>query len=168
MISPAMTDKLNKHINAEIYSAYLYLAMSAHAGYHGLKGAASWLSIQTQEELSHAQIMYAYLEDRGAKLTFDAIDAPPAEFGSMLELFEAVLAHEEKVTGLINDLVTAALAENDHATENFLRWFVTEQIEEEKNVNDIIARLKLGGDARSALFMIDNELGSRVFTPPTP
>ncbi len=168
MISKTMAEKLNQQINAEIYSAYLYLSMSAHASFLGLRGAANWLTIQTEEELSHAKMMYTFLEDRGAKVVLEAIDAPPSDFGGIVELFEGVLAHEQKVTGLINDVLTAAIAEHDHASENFFRYFVTEQIEEEKNAGDIIARLKLSGDASSALFMIDNELGTRVFTPPNP
>lgn len=166
MISSKMATALNKQLNAELYSSYLYLSMSAYASYKGLSGAANWCRVQSQEELIHVQKVYDYIDNHGAQVVLDAVEKPPAEFGSMLELFEAVLAHEQKVTGLINGLMTQAVKESDHATETFLQWFVTEQTEEEKSAKDIIDKLKLAGDTGAALFMVDNELATRVLTPP--
>lgn len=168
MITPKMADALNRQLNAELYSSYLYLSMSAYASHKGLKGAASWLYIQVQEELIHVKKLYDYIDSQGAQIVLDSIEKPPTEFGSVLDLFEAVLAHEQKVTGLVNALMSQAVAEKDHATDTFLQWYVTEQTEEEQSARDIIDRLKLGGDTGPALFMIDNELGTRVYTPPAP
>ncbi|VAW39076.1 Ferritin-like protein 2 [hydrothermal vent metagenome] len=168
MISEKMAEILNKHMNAEFYSSYLYLSMSAYASSKGWRGASSWLYVQAQEEMIHVQKLYVYIDDQGARVELYAIEKPPVEFGTPLELFTGVLDHERKVTGLVRDLVTAALAEADHATETFLQWFVTEQTEEEKNCRDILDRLKLAGETGPGLFMIDNELGARVLTPPAP
>lgn len=166
MITPKMAEALNKQLNEELYSAYLYLAMSAYASHKGLKGAANWLNVQYQEETMHAEKFYAYIESHGAQVVLDSIAKPPAEYGSLLELFEEVLKHEEKVTGNINELATLASKEGDHATETFLQWFVTEQTEEEESARDIIDRLKLAGDTGLAVFMIDNELASRTLAAP--
>jgi ferritin len=168
MITPNMTKALNKHLNAESYSSYLYLAMSAYAAFKGWRGAANWLSVQVQEEDVHVEKVYAYLDSHDARIVLDAIKKPPAEFGTMLELFEAVLAHEQEVTARVNSLMTLAVKEADHATETFLQWFVTEQTEEEKSVKEIIDRLNLAGDTGLAIFMMDNELATRVFTQPAP
>ncbi|MBE9529209.1 MAG: ferritin [Proteobacteria bacterium] len=166
MISPEASNALNDHLNAELFSSYLYLSMSAYAAHKGWKGAASWLYVQAQEEMIHVQKMYAYIEDQDARVILEGIEKPPSDFGTMVELFDAVLAHERLVTGRIRDLMTHALEENDHATETFLQWFVTEQTEEEKSCKDVIDRLKLAGDTGLAIFMIDNELAARVLAPP--
>ncbi len=166
MITSKMADALNRHLNSELYSSYLYLSMSAYASFKGLKGAANWFYVQVQEELIHVQKMYDYIDSHGAQVVLDAIEKPPTEFGSLLDLFEATLAHEQKVTRLVNDKMTQAVKEADHATETFLQWFVTEQTEEEKSAKDVIDRLRLAGDSGAAIFMIDNELAARVFTPP--
>jgi len=166
MISSNMANALNKQLNAELYSSYLYLSMSAYASFKGWKGAASWFYVQVKEELFHVQKMYDYIDSQGAQVVLEAVDGPPTEFGSITELFMAVLAHEQKVTGLINTLMSLALAENDHATQTYLQWFVTEQIEEEKSCQEIIDRLKLAGDTGPGIFMIDTELAARVFNPP--
>lgn len=168
MITPKTAEALNKHLNAELYSSYLYLSMSAYASYKGLSGAANWLNIQVQEEAVHVRKMYDYINDQGAQVILDVVEKPPTEFGSMLDLFEAVLVHEQKVTALINDLMTRALQEADHATQTFLQWFVIEQTEEEKSVKAIIDRLKLAGPSGPGIFMIDNELAARVLTPSAP
>ena len=165
MITTNMAKALNEHLNAELYSSYLYLSMSAYASFKGLKGAASWLSLQVHEEDVHVQKVYDYIDSQGAQVILDAIEKPPAEFGSLLEVFEGVLAHERLVTGRVNDLMTLAVKESDHATETFLQWFVTEQTEEEKTAQEIIDRLKLAGDTGLAIFMIDNELGARTAGP---
>ena len=166
MITQKMTDALNKHVNAELYSSYLYLSMAAYASHKGLSGAGNWFYVQAKEEMVHVQLMYNYLESQSARIVFDAIEKPPAEFGAMLGLFEAVLAHEEMVTGLVNDLMSLAVEDKDHATMTFLQWFVTEQTEEVKMSKDIIDKLKLAGETGPGVFMIDNELAARTFTMP--
>ncbi len=168
MITTTMADALNSQLNCEFYSSYLYRAMSAYANHKGMKGAANWLDIQAQEEMIHVQKFYDYIESQGARVVLDAIDKPPADYGTLTELFEAVLEHERMITGRINKLATQAVAESDHATQTFLQWFVTEQVEEEESVTNILDRLKLGGDTGPALFMIDNELATRVLTTPAP
>ena len=166
MISEKMVAALNNQINAELYSAYLYLSMSSCASFKGLKGGAQWFFVQAQEEMMHAQRLYDYVNSVGAQVKLAAIDGPPTAFDSLKQMLEDTLAHEKKVTALINGLVDLAVEEKDHATEIFLQWFVTEQIEEEESANDILSQLKLAGDEGSGLFMIDRELGARVFTPP--
>ena len=166
MITQKMTDAINKHINAELYSSYLYLSMAAYAAHKGLSGAGNWFYVQAKEEMVHVQLMYNYLDSHSARIVLDTIEKPPVEFGSMLELFETVLAHERMVTALINDLVSLAVEDKDHATTTFLQWFVTEQTEEVKTSNDMIDKLKLAGETGPGVFMIDNELAARVFTMP--
>ena len=168
MITSKMADVLNKHMNSELYSSYLYLSMSAYASSKGLAGAASWCYVQAKEELLHVEKLHGYFDVHGARVILEAIEKPPADFGSLLNIFEAVLAHEKKVTALVNETMAVATGESDHATETFLQWFVTEQTEEEKSVNDIIDKLKLGGETGPAAFMIDRELAARVLTVPTP
>jgi len=167
MLNNTMLDELNKQINREIYSAYLYMSMSAYSQYIGLKGFANWFMVQYNEEMEHAMKIYTYVNDHGAQVKLMAIDEPPAEFDSALDMFEKTLEHEQFITKSINDLVDLAITEKDHATEIFLQWFVTEQIEEEGNDNDIISQLKLIGDNGNGLLMLDRELGNRVYTPET-
>jgi ferritin len=166
MISKKMVKALNKQINAETYSAYLYLAMSSQAAVMGLKGVAHWMFVQGQEEMTHALKQYLYVLSQGEQVILEAVQQPPAQFKSALHMFEEVLKHEQKVTGLINDLVNLAVSEKDHASEIFLQWFVTEQIEEEQNATDIVGKLKLVGDNGGGLFMVDKELAARVFALP--
>jgi len=166
MISENMAEILNKHMNAEFYSSYLYLSMSAYASSKGWRGCSSWLYVQAQEEMIHVQKLYVYLDDQDARIELYAIEKPPVGFGSPLELFGAVLDHERKVTALVSDVMTIAVKEADHATETFWQWFVTEQTEEEKNCRDVVDRLKLAGETGPGLFMIDNELSTRVLVPP--
>ena len=166
MASKKMIDALNDQINAETYSAYLYLAMSAHCSFTGLRGAATWFFVQTQEEMTHAMRIYAYIAKVGGHVVLKAIEKPPVEFKSLTDMYEAALKHEKYITGRINDLANLATAEKDHATGTFLQWFVTEQTEEEQNDMDVLAQLKLAGKDGSALFMIDNELGTRTFAMP--
>jgi ferritin len=161
-----MVEVLNKQINNEIYSAYLYLSMSAHSTFVGLKGFANWFMVQYQEEMTHAMKIYDYIHDQGGRVKLMAVEQPPTEFGSPLEMFEKTLKHEKFVTKCINDLVDLAIEEKDHATNIFLQWFVTEQIEEESNDNEIISKLKLVGEEGNGLIMIDKELTGRVFAPP--
>jgi len=168
MLSKEMVQALNKQINNEIYSAYLYLSMSSFTTFIGLKGAANWFMVQYQEEMTHAMKFYDYINSQGEHAQLDAIAAPPAEFGTLLSMFEQTLKHEQFITRCINDLMDQAMKEKDHATQIFLQWFVTEQIEEEGNDNDIIAKLRLVGDSAHGLMMVDRDLAARVFTPPAP
>ena len=163
-----MVKALNEQVNNELYSAYLYLSMSAHSTFVGLKGFANWFMVQYQEEMVHVMKIYDYINDQGGQVKLMAVAEPPAEFGSPLDMFEKTLKHERFITKCINDLVDLAAKEKDHATNIFLQWFVTEQIEEEANDNDIISKLKLVGKEGNGLFMIDKELATRVFTPPAP
>ena len=163
MLSKKMTKALNTQINKEMYSAFLYMAMSSFSDSKGLKGFANWFMVQFHEEMEHAMRLYHYIQDQGFQVELLAIEKPPKEFGSPLEMFEKTLAHERFVTKSIHGLVDLATEEKDHATQIFLQWFVTEQIEEESNDNDIIDKLKLAGETGNGLFMIDKELGARIF-----
>lgn len=166
MVSRKMTKSINNQINAELYSAYLYMAMAAYASFKGLKGAANWFTVQAKEEMIHAQKFYDYLISQGSQIVLAAIDQPPTQFRSLEDLFRQTLSHEQKVTGLINGLARLARDENDNATGIFLQWFVTEQIEEEESARDIVDKVKLIGNDGPALLMLDKELAARIFTPP--
>ena len=166
MLSEKMIDALNKQLNKEIYSAYLYLSMSAHSTFIGLKGFANWFMVQYKEEMMHAMKIYDYVNNQGGQVKLVAIAQPPTEFGTPLDMFEKTLEHEKFITKCINDLVNLAIEEKDHATNIFLQWYITEQIEEEANDNEIISKLKLVGKEGNGLFMLDKELAARVFTPP--
>lgn len=166
MLSKNLEKALNGQINAEIYSAYMYLSMSAWFEQAGLAGLANWMRQQAQEELFHAMKMFNFVNERGARVILTAIEKPPTDWKSATEVFKATLAHEEKVTGLINDLTNLALDERDHATNIFLQWFISEQVEEEAVVGAILDKLKLIGKESSGLFALDQELGQRIFTLP--
>lgn len=166
MLNNDMEKALNTQVNAEMYSAYLYLSMSAYFQSKSLGGFASWMRVQAQEEMVHAMKLYDFINERGGRVILELIEAPPTEWDSPLATMEAVYEHEQKVTGLINELVELALEKHDHATNIFLQWFVSEQVEEEDSANDVVEKIKLMGDARGGLFMLDRELGQRVFTPP--
>ena len=161
MISKKMADALNGQIQWEMYSGYIYLAMSAHSETLGLKGVAKWFMVQYREEMGHAMKMYKYLHEQGSEVELKVIDQPQKTYASPLAMFEASLEHEQGVTKRINALMDQAIAEKDHATQIFLQWFVTEQIEEEANVQEIIGMLKLVGSQGNGLFMIDRQLGMR-------
>jgi ferritin len=166
MLSEKMEAALNTQLNNELYSAYLYLSMSAYSTYIGLKGFANWFMVQYQEETVHGMKFYHYLLDQGSQVKLMAIAQPMTEFKSPLDMFEKTLQHEKFITQCINDLVDLAIAEKDHETKIFLQWFVTEQIEEEGNDHEIISKLKLVGDQGPAVLMLDRELATRVFKPP--
>ncbi|MFH2035370.1 MAG: ferritin [Candidatus Zixiibacteriota bacterium] len=168
MISKKMETAFNDQITAEIFSAHLYLAMSAYMESIDVPGLANWMRVQYQEELFHATKMIDYLIERDGRFIVHQIDAPQSKWKSILHAFEDTYAHEQKVTSLIHNLVDLALKEKDHASNMFLQWFVNEQVEEEANAKRIIQQLKLLGDSKSGLFQIDRELGLRVFTPPAP
>ena len=161
MLTEKMQTALNGQLNAELYSSYLYLSMNAYFKSVNLDGFANWMYYQAQEELEHCMKFYDFVIQRGGKVVLTQIEAPPTEWDSPMAVFEATLAHEQKVTGLINDLVEVALEERDHATNIFLQWFVSEQVEEEESVNGVLEQLKLMGDAQGGLFMIDRELAKR-------
>ena len=162
MISGEMQQSLFKQLNDEFSSAYLYLAMSAYCNHIDFNGAANWLKQQYEEEQMHATRIYNYLIDQGANVVLQAIPQPPNEFGTILEVFQASLSHEQKMTERLNNISDQALKEKDHATYNLLQWFVNEQEEEEATVSEIISKLKLVKDDGYGLLMIDNELGSRT------
>ncbi len=165
-INDAMAEAINDQINAEMYSAYLYLAMAADFEAKNLKGFASWMQVQFLEEWAHAMKMFNYVCERGGRVALAAIEAPQAEWASAEAVFDAVYAHEQKVTGLIDALVGKAVELKDRATENFLQWFVAEQVEEEATADGICRQLELMAGAPGGIFMMDKDLGSRVFTPP--
>lgn len=166
MISNKMEEALNSQVNAEMYSSYLYLSMESYLKSMNLNGFANWMRVQTQEELMHAMKIYDFINERGGKVTLKAIEGPPTKWESPLAVFEAVYAHEQKVTGLINELVDLAIKEKDHATNTFLQWFVNEQVEEESSANEMVQKLKMMENAPGGMFMLDRELGQRVFTLP--
>ncbi len=161
MVSEKMLDALNKQLNAELYSSYLYMSMNAYFKSVNLDGFATWMYFQAQEELTHALKFYDFINSRGGRVSLMQVAAPPAEWDSPLSVFEDTLGHEQKVTALINDLVELSLEQRDHATNIFLQWFVTEQVEEEESVGGVLEQLKLMGEAKGGLFMIDRELGKR-------
>ena len=165
MISKKMEDALNNQVNAELYSAYLYMSMSAYFETEGLSGFARWMKSQAQEEQLHAEKFYSYINERNGRVILKAIDAPPVKWDSALAVFKDTLVHEQKVTGLINNLLDLAIEEKDHAAHQFLQWFVEEQVEEEDNVRQVIDELNLIGGGGSGMFMLNRELGQRVFTP---
>lgn len=166
MISSKMTKTMNKQATAEFYSAYLYLQMAAYFESLNLKGLANWMRVQKLEEQVHGMMFFDHIVERGAEVKLGAIDAPPPKWDSPQAVFEAAYQHEVKVTGMINNLVDIARAEKDHASDAFLQWFVTEQVEEESSTLTVAQKLKLIGKDSSGLFMLDRELALRVFTPP--
>jgi ferritin len=166
MLTEKMEKMLNEHLNYELYSSYLYLAMAAYCEGIDLKGFANWMRIQVQEELAHVTKFYDYIHERDGKVLLTAIDGPPTSWDSPFAAFAETLKHEQSVTGRINSIVKTALEENDFATHTFLQWFITEQVEEEASVRDVLQKVKMVGDSGDGLFLIDRELGQRVFTPP--
>lgn len=166
MLSKKIEQAFNEQINAELYSAYLYLSMAAYFENESLSGLANWMRVQFKEEQFHAMEFFDHINERGGRVTLEAIDKPPGEWGSAQDVFAAVLAHEEKVTGLINKLVDLAASEKDHAAGSFLKWFVDEQVEEEKNASDILGKLQLIKDSPHGVFMLDRELAGRVYKEP--
>ena len=161
MISKSLQDAINEQIRHEINSAYLYLGMSMYAQSISLPGFAGWLRVQWQEELGHAMKLAGLITDRGGRVTLQGIDKPSVEYRSPLDVFQQVLAHEQKVTALINKLYEAAMKENDFATQVELQWFISEQVEEEKTAAGIIEQLKMVGDSGTPLLMLDRQLAAR-------
>ncbi len=161
MISEKMNKAFNKQVNEEMYSSYLYLSMSAWLTKNGLPGFGSWMRQQSDEEYDHCMRIFDYILERGGTVDLTAIAAPKTEWKDVKEVAEEVVAHEELVTGLINGLMDVAAAEKDHASAIFLQWFVSEQVEEEASVGEILDRVKLVGTDSGALYHLDMELSKR-------
>jgi len=161
MLNKALQDIMNDQIKHELYSSYLYLSMAAYFEGNNLLGSAHWMRVQAEEEKGHALKFFDFIYDRGGRVTLQAIDAPPADFKSALDVFQSALAHEQKVTGLINAIYALAVQEKDYASQSFLKWFVDEQVEEEKSASLVVEQLKMVGDHKGTLFMLDKELGKR-------
>ena len=164
MLKEKVEKAINKQINAELWSSYLYLSMSSYFESINLSGFANWMIMQAQEEVNHAMRLYNHVIERGGRVLLEEIDKVPTEWKSPLHVFEETYKHEQKVTSLIEDLVDVAEQEKDRASLNMLQWFIDEQVEEEASADEILQKLKLIGDQGSGLFMLDNELGQRVYT----
>jgi ferritin len=162
MLPKIIQDAISAQIHHEFYSSYLYLAMSAYCESINLPGCAKWLRVQNIEEDEHAIKFYNYVHSRNGKIVLQALEQPPVEFGTPLDLFTMVLEHEQKVTASINRLYDLAVKEADYPTQVMLHWFINEQVEEEKNATDIIAQLKMAGDAPVSIMMMDRALGMRA------
>jgi ferritin len=161
MPSSEVQEAINQQVNAELYSAYLYLSMAADFEEKNLHGMAHWMQVQAKEEAGHALKFFKYITERGGRVTLPAIDAPPAKWDSPQAAFEQVYEHECHVTSLINKLADLAGAEKDHASGVFLQWFVNEQVEEEAHASEILHQLKMVGDSKQGLFMLDRHLAQR-------
>jgi len=167
MISKNIQTALNKQLNAEFYSSYFYLSMSAYFEANDLQGFAKWFRMQADEEYAHAMKIFDYVYQVGGEVALQKIDGPKTKWNSFLEVFKDTFVHEQKVTKSINAIVDLAQREKDHATVNFLQWFVGEQVEEEATAQMNVKKMEMIGDSKSGLFMLDNELGSRTIQQPT-
>lgn len=165
MLSKNLETEINKQINRELYSAYLYLSMSAHFYADDLDGFGNWFRIQAQEERDHAMKFFDFVIDKGGNVELDAIEKPNTKFNSIKEIFELTLSHEESVTKYINGLMDLAIKENDHSVKSFLNWYVDEQVEEEATASKLLNQVKRIGDNPNAIIMMDKELASRQYTP---
>ena len=161
LLGKMVSNAMNEQIKNELYSAYQYLAMSAHFESVNLPGFAQWMRVQSKEEIEHALKFYDFIQARQSRVLLQAIDQPVNEFGSPLKVFEQALAQEQEATSQINELYELAVSEGDYASLTFLQWFVTEQVEEEKNVGDVVETLKMVGEQSEALFLLDRELSKR-------
>jgi ferritin len=161
MINKTVQDAINEQIKNELYSAYLYLSMAAYFESLNLSGFTKWMKVQASEEQGHAMKFFEYVFERGGRVQLKAIDQPPFEWKTPLEVFEQTLEHEQKVTGMIHSLYALAIKENDYASQVMLQWFITEQVEEEKNAAAIVEQLKLINARETAILMLDHDLGKR-------
>jgi len=166
MLDKKIQDAINRQLNAELYSSYLYYSMAAWFETKALGGFARWMRVQALEEATHVHKFFAYVNERGGRVELMAIDAPPSEWESPTAVFEEVYSHECKVTGLINELMDLAVAESDHASVAFFQWFVSEQVEEEATADDVLQKLKLVDKTEGGLFLLDQELDKRGFVLP--
>ncbi|MFP4105727.1 MAG: ferritin [Phycisphaerae bacterium] len=164
MINENVEQAMNKQINAELYSAYLYQSMAAYFESEDLDGFSAWMKVQAMEETTHAQKFFDFINERGGRVKLTAIEAPKTDWNSPLEAFQDAYEHETKVTALIDDLVKTAREANDNASEIFLQWFVTEQVEEEASADEVVQKLKWVQDSPHAVYMLNQELGNRTFT----
>ncbi|MDE7473738.1 MAG: ferritin [Muribaculaceae bacterium] len=168
MLNKEIEAAFNAQINAEFWSAYLYLSMSMHFAHEGYAGIANWFAVQFKEEQDHATIMMNYVNSRGGKVVLEPIAAVDTEWNAPIDAFAHTLAHEGKVTEMINNLYALATAKNDYATQSMLKWFIDEQVEEEDTANEYINALKKIGDNGYGLYMFDKELASRTYSVPSP
>ncbi len=168
MLSEKLQKAINDQINAELWSAYLYLAMSLDADNKGYKGVANWFFVQFQEEQDHARIFMNYLNSRDAKVELRPIEAVPTAWNSVLDMFKETLTHEKKVTSLINNLAAIANEDKDFASINRFVWFIDEQVEEEESARDMIAAVEAVEDNKYGMYMLDKELATRVYAQPSP
>lgn len=168
MLNKEVEQAFNAQINAEFWSAYLYLSMSMHFAHEGYDGIANWFAVQFKEEQDHATIMMNYVNSRGGKVVLAPIAEVETSWNSPIDAFAATLAHENKVTALINDLYALAVAKNDYATQSMLKWFIDEQVEEEQTAEGYVNALKKIGDNGYGLYMFDKELAARTYTTPSP
>jgi len=166
MLNKRIEKELNKQLNAEFFSAYLYLSMASYLNSINLQGFSHWMRMQFEEEQFHALKLNNYILERGGKVKLLEIKEPKSDWNGIIDVFKDVLAHEQLVTSLINDLVSVAMEEKDHATTNMLQWFVSEQVEEEATVGDFLDQLKLIDGKGAGLFILDREAKQRVFTNP--
>jgi ferritin len=166
MIKASISKILSEQVNAEYYSAYLYLAMSAHADRAGFKGISNWLFVQAQEEMAHGTHIYRHILERGAAPLFTDIKVPQTSFGSIKEIFEKILLHERHVSELIDRIASLAQKEGDHATYNFILWYVNEQVEEEAAAEELVARINLAENNPGLIYHLDTALAARTFTDP--
>ena len=166
MIHEKMEKAFNFQINKELYSSYLYLSMAAYFQNIGLAGFANWMRVQVQEEHFHAMKFFNYLNERGGRVELEAIEKPPFDFPSPQTVFKESLEHEKLVTSLINKLMDTAIEVNDHAARSFLNWYVDEQVEEEASFESILDKFELIGGKGHGLMMMDQDMSTRVFTPP--
>ena len=164
MLNKNVEKAINKQINAELWSSYLYLSMSSYFESISLSGFANWMIMQAQEEVNHAMRLYNHVIQRGGRVLLEAIDSVPKDWKSPLHVFQETYKHEQKVTKLIENLTDIAEKEKDRATVNMLQWFIDEQVEEEASADEIVQKLKLIGEQGSGLFMMDNELGKRMYS----
>ena len=164
-MNAAVLDAFNEQIKSELFSGYLYISMSAHFDHENLPGFAHWMRLQAQEELAHAMRLFDYVIRRGGRVELQAIEAPATQFGSPLSVFESVLEHEQKVTGMIHRLFELSGKEGDWAAQQELQWFIAEQVEEEDSASTVRDQVRMAGDDQAALLMLDQQFGSRVTEP---
>ncbi len=161
MLSKTIANAINEQIKGELYSAYLYLSMSSYCESVNFKGFALWLRSQSQEELTHAMKLFDHINDRQGRVILESIEQPPVEFKSLVDIFEQVLKHERNVTEMIHRLYKLAVKENDYSTQVALHWFIEEQVEEEKTAADILEQLKMVGEQKTSLLMLDGRMKSK-------
>ncbi len=162
MFSSKVQEAMNEQIKNELYSAYIYLSMAAHFEAVNLPGFAHWMRMQSNEEVEHAMKFFDFINERGGRVELSAIDQPPVEWGSPLSIFETALGHEQKVTGMIDNIYETAVAEKDYASQIMLQWFIDEQVEEEKSAGEIVETLKMFGERDTVVLLLDRQLGARA------